>query len=275
MSQNIFPPLIFSDWQPTLTTLQNYAQVIGKIRRTLTPAQRHWAHVSLRVGTTGLTTSSIPAGSLTFDLTLDLTNHNLVITTSRGHRWQSKLHGQSVAVFCEEALATLAQLNIHPDIDRNLFIDTTPSSYRIADVQRYWQAISQIDAIYKQFKGTLRGETSEVQLWPHHIDLAFLWFTGRSVPGIDPEDEENADEQMNFGFSPGDEGIPEPYFYIITYPTPDGLLETPLPKDATWNTTGFTGALMKYKALAEDDNPQEKLLEFLRIVQQAGAKLMK
>lgn len=275
MTQNIFPPLSFLDWQPTLTTLQGYAQVIGKIRRALTPAQRHWSHVSLRVGTTGLTTSPIPAGTFTFDLTLDLTIHEIVIATSQGHRRQSTLHGQSVAAFCEETLAALAHLNIQPDIDRSLFTDTTPGSYQIADVERYWQAISQIDAIYKQFKGTLRGETSEVQLWPHHIDLAFLWFSGRLVPGIDPENEENADEQMNFGFSPGDEGIPEPYFYITAYPTPEGLLKTPLPKDATWNTAGFTGALMKYQVLVGVDNPADKLLNFLRTVQQAGAKLMK
>ena len=275
MRHNDFPPLSLSAWQPTLTTLQEYAKVIGKIRRALMPAQRHWAHVSLRIGPTGLTTWPIPAGSRTVDLTLDLVNHKLVITTSDGHQWHSPLIGQPVTTFCEETLAALAQLDIRPDIDRSLFTDTTPGSYQTADVERYWQVLSQIDAIYKEFKGTLRGETSEVQLWPHHIDLAFLWFSGRLVPGVDPDDEENADEQMNFGFSPGDGGIPEPYFYITAYPLPDGLTDSPLPGDAYWHTEGFTGAILKYESLVNDDEPGETLLGFLRTVQQVGSALMR
>jgi hypothetical protein len=101
-----------------------------------------------------------------------------------------------------------------------------------------------------------------------------LWFSGRLIPGVDPADEENADEQMNFGFTPGDGGIPEPYFYVTAYPRPDGLLDTPLPADAVWHTAGFTGAVMPYQALVGAEQPDQKLLTFLRTVQQAGAKLM-
>ncbi len=275
MSGENFSPLSSQDCQSTQKTLQVYAQVIGKVRRALMPPQRHWAHVSLRVGTTGLTTSPIPTGSITFELLLDLTTHKLVITTSRGDQWQTPLYGQSAATFCEETLAALACMGIYPEIDRSLFEDTSSQPYHRAEVERYWQALTQIDAIFKQFKGKLRGETSPVQLWPHHIDLAFLWFTGRLVPGQDPENEEYADEQMNFGFSPGDDTITEPYFYITAYPTPEGLIDTPLPDDAVWNTEGFSGALMMYKSLVTANDPEEKLLNFLRTVHQAGAELMK
>ena len=210
MSNHSFPSLATVEWQATRDTIQVYAQVLGKVRRVLTPAQRHWAHISLRAATTGLTTTPIPAGPITFDMLLDFTTHQLVITTSRGEQWRKPLNGQSAAIFYEDTLATLDSLGIQPDIDRSLFGDTTPGDYDPVHASRYWQALSQIDAVFKQFKGTLRGETSPVQLWPHHIDLAFLWFTGRLVPGIDPNDEESADEQMNFGFSPGDEAFPSP-----------------------------------------------------------------
>jgi hypothetical protein len=208
-------------------------------------------------------------------MTLDLTAHKLVIVSSRGEQWQKPLSGQSSAAFCEEALAALAGLDIHPEIDRSLFNDTTPGAYDRDAVTRYWQALSQIDPIFKQFKGELRQETGPVQLWPHHIDLAMLWFSGRLVPGVDPTDEESADEQMNFGFSPGDGGIPNPYFYITAYPRPDGLTNTPLPADAYWHTQGFTGAILMYEALVTASQPKEKLLTFLRTVQQAGANLMR
>ena len=275
MGQNIFPPLPLSEWQPTLTTLQTYAQVIGKVRRAMTPPHKHWFHVSLRVSATGLTTTAIPAAAKTCELTLDLTAHRLVINTSRGEQCQLPLRGQSAAAFCKETLVALAQFDIHPDIDKSPFSDTTPGAYDREAVERYWQALSQIDAIFKQFRGELRQETSPVQLWPHHIDLAMLWFSGRLVPGQDLADEESADEQMNFGFTPGDEGIPDPYFYITAYPLPDDLTDTPLPADAEWHSEGFTGAVMMYEALVGVDDPAEKLLDFLRTVQQAGAELMK
>jgi len=275
MSQNNFPPLSLSEWKPTLETLQSYAQVIGKVRRAMTPPHKHWFHVSLRVSATGLTTTAIPAGSKTYELTLDLSAHRLTANTSRGEQWQLPLRGQSSAAFCEETLAALANLGIQPDTDKSLFSDTNPGVYDREAVERYWQGLSQIDAIFKQFKGELRQETSPVQLWPHHIDLALLWFSGRLVPGQDPDNEEYADEQMNFGFSPGDEGIPNPYFYITAYPLPDGLTDTPLPEDAYWHTKGFTGAVMMYETLVGADDPAEKLLNFLQTVQKAGAELMK
>lgn len=275
MAQTKFPPLIPANLTPTHNTIRGYAQVLGKIRRALAPKQKHWWHVSLQAATTGLTTTPVPVGDFTFALRLDFTTHQLVIQTSRGEELRWPLRGQSVATFCEQTLAGLAGFGIYPDIDRNPFTDTTPGTYNPEVAEQYWQAFSQMDSVFKQFKGELRAETGPVQLWPHHMDLALLWFSGRLVPGQDPKDEENADEQMNFGFSPGDEGVPEPYFYITAYPTPNGFATTPLPDDAYWHTEGFTGAILKYASLIEAEDPADKLLTFLRTVQQAGAGLMK
>jgi hypothetical protein len=275
MSTNTFPPLSLADWQPTLTTLQNYAKLIGKVRRAFAPRQKHWFHVSLRINAGGLTTTAIPVGDKTFEMQLDLTAHRLVITSSRGERWDAPLTGQPAAQFRDEALASLKLMGIEPDIDHSLFDDNTPGTYDRAAVERYWLALSQIDGLFKQFRGELREETGPVQLWPHHVDLAMLWFSGRLVPGQDPANEEYADEQMNFGFTPGDDSIAEPYFYATAYPTPDGLTDTQLSGDAYWLTEGFTGAILPYASLVEATDPANTLLTYLRTVQQAGAALMK
>ncbi|GAB4428290.1 MAG: DUF5996 family protein [Anaerolineae bacterium] len=275
MKSNSFPPLPLTGWRPTLETLQDYARLIGKVRRAFAPRQKHWFHVSLRVNATGLTTTAIPAGDKTFEMQLDLTAHRLVVTSSRGERWQSPLGGQSPAQFRDEALAALALMGIAPEIDRSLFDNDSAGQYDRAAVESYWLALSQIDALFKQFRGELREETGPVQLWPHHIDLAMLWFSGRLVPGQDPANEEYADEQMNFGFSPGDDTIPEPYFYATAYPTPNGLTATRLPGDAYWHTTGFTGAILPYQALVTAAEPASVLLTYLRTVQQGGAAQMR
>ncbi|MEM7348946.1 MAG: DUF5996 family protein [Chloroflexota bacterium] len=275
MSGYQFSSLPLSDWEATRDTIQVYAKVIGKIRRAQAPRQKHWWHVALTVGTTGLTTLPTAADGQTFEAVLDLVNHKIVITTSRGDQWHKPLHGQSAATFRDEALAALAAMDIHPDIDQSLFDDTTARTYDRDAAERYWQTMSQIDAIFRQFQGELRGETGPVLLWPHHIDLAMLWFSGRLIPGQDPDNEEYSDEQMNFGFSPGDESIPDPYFYITAYPTPDGLTDTPLPADAQWGSDGFSGAVMMYEALVGAEASDEKLLDFLRTVQRAGSSMMK
>jgi Family of unknown function (DUF5996) len=270
-----FATLPLDEWRPTRDTIHGYARVLGQIRRVLSPRQRHWGHVSLSVAAAGLTTTPIPAGPITFDLLLDFTLHGLVITTSRGERWCKPLRGQSAAALYEETLAALGVIGAHPSVDASLFSNNVPGAYDVRAVEKYWQVLSQLDGILKRFKGELRGETSSVQLWPHHFDLAMLWFSGRHVPGVDPEHEDDADEQMNFGFTTGDETIPEPYFYVTAYPLPGDLFNEPLPDGAVWHSQGWQGAVMRYAVLAGSDDPEEKLLSFLRVVQQAGARLMK
>jgi len=275
MSDSNFPPLLLSEWQTTRDTITVYAQVIGKIRRALTPHQKHWWHVSLRVASSGLTTTPIPAGDKTFELLLDFTHHRLLLTTSHGERRDFPLTGQSAKAFKDETLAALAELGFEPQIDEDLFNNDSAGTYDKVAVFIYWQALAQIDAILKEFSYGFRGESSPVQLWPHHFDLAVNWFSGRLVPDQDPGDPEWSDEQMNFGFSSGDGGIPNPYFYITAYPVPEGLTNTELPKDAYWQTEGWTGAVLPYEVLVNDSNGKARLLSFLRTVQKAGSEQMR
>jgi hypothetical protein len=165
-------------------------------------------------------------------------------------------------------------MGITVEIDRSLFADESPRVFEAAVARNYCQAAISIDRVLKQFKAELPGETSPVQLWPHHFDLALLWFSGRKVPGVDPADEENADEQMNFGFSTGDEGMPEAYFYITAYPWPAGITDAPLPPGAVWHTKSWKGALLRYESLVGMEQPEEKLLAYLRAAYQAGSNLM-
>ncbi len=278
MSHATFPTLTLADWQSTRDTLQIYSKVLGKIRRALTPPQKHWWHISLRAVPNGLTTTAIPisdADEATFELLLDLLQAQLVLTTSRGQSWHMPLTGQSAKEFCDTTLAALAQMGISVDIDRSLFAAETPGVFDAAAVKNYYQALVSVDRVLKQFKAELPGETSPVQLWPHHFDLAMLWLSGRKVPGVDPADEENADEQMNFGFSTGDEGISAPYFYITAYPWPTDITAAALPTGAIWHTASWKGALLMYESLVGADQPEAKLLAYLRAAYQAGSNLMR
>lgn len=273
MTPKMFPPLPLKEWQATRDTVQGYAQVVGKIRRAMTPHQRHWFHVNLRTAALGLTTTPIKTGNIAYELLLDFTGHQLVISTSTGDWAEVDLDGQSAQEFCEEVTRALDEMGIAVPIDSEQF-DDEDGTYDPDYVEDCWQVLSQIDLVLKEFLGQLRGRKGPVSFWPHHFDLAGLWFTGRLVPGQDPNDEEMADEQMNFGFSTGDEGIPDAYFYITAYPWPDGLENTTLPAPARWHAQGWKGAVMMYADLIAAENPRETLLNFLRTVQKAGAERM-
>ncbi len=274
MTESSFADLSLSTWRPTRDTLQGYSRLLGAIRRASSPRQRHWGHVSLLVAPEGLTTTPIPSDTGTFGLRLDLVDHKLQLLTSGGQSRERPLEGQSLARFTAETMAALKELDIQPKVDAEPFSDTSVGEWDRDAIARYWRALVQVDTVYKAFKGAQRQETTSVQLFPHHFDLAVSWFSGRLVPDQDPNDEEWSDEQMTFGFVTGDEGIEEPYFYATAYPEPEGFVGSQLPEEAYWNPTGFSGAVLPYAALEGSGQPRQLLSEFLRLAQEAGASRM-
>lgn len=94
------------------------------------------------------------------------------------------------------------------------------------------------------------------------------------MPGVDPSDEEAADEQMNFGFVTGDGSIADAYFYATSYPVPTRWTELALPQGAYWHTEGWSGAVLPYSVLIGSSDPLDLLLEYLRSVRAHGAGLM-
>ena len=267
-----FEPLPLPQWIGTRDTLQGYASVLGKIRRSLTPYQRHWWHVSLRVSASGLTTTPIPAPQGSFELGLDLTRHRAWFAASTGDRDTLALSGRPATELLDWAVHRAGVVGAEPSLERQDHPGEAGSYDRDA-AGRYFRALVRIDSALKSFGGALRGPTSPVQLFPHHFDLSMNWFSGRLVPGVDPEDEESADEQMNFGFSTGDGYVPDAYFYATAYPLPEDLPRTDMPPGATWHTEGARMAVLPYTELLGEAG-DEPLRSFLTTLQQAGARLM-
>ena len=79
-----WPPLPYREWEPTKQTLHRFVQVAGKIRMALTPPRNHWWHVTLYVGTRGLTTGPMPHGDIDVEIAFDLLDHRLRVITSDG-----------------------------------------------------------------------------------------------------------------------------------------------------------------------------------------------
>ena len=268
-----FPALAPSDLAPTLTTLHEHARVLGAIRRSLTPRRRHWSHVTLRLTATGLTTTPIPVPAGAVDLTLDLLDPATVLQSSDGRRERLPLREISPAEHFEVLSQLLESFGAKPDPGGADFSEEV-GSLDAGVARDYHQVLSRLDLTLKRFAGELRQETSPVQLFPHHFDLATSWFSGRLVPGEDPGDEDASDEQLTFGFAPPDSVIARPYVYVTAYPKPDGWGEAELANPGRWHTEGFHAAILRYDDLLEFEDPEGTILAFLRAVHRDAAGLM-
>lgn len=284
LSEMELPPLPLLQWQDTKETLHRYAQVVGKVRMELSPPRNHWWHVTLYVTPRGLTTGPIPHSAGTFDISFDLLENRLAVTTSEDGQFSFALHDLPVAEFYSRLIGGLGSLGIDVAINTRPFDlddqhtleeNTIHSTYDGGYVQRYHQVLAWTDMVFKEYAGRFNGKQSPVHLFWHSFDLAVarISATRASLPDdVDPVTREAySHEVISCGFWVGDQNVREPAFYSYTAPEPEGLTDQPLsPEAASWQEGGT--ALLTYEAVRNSDSPKDTLLEFVQSAYEAGAK---
>ena len=254
ITKNTFPILEYEKILSTRDTIHSYARLIGTIRANMTPQQKEYWHISLRAGPQGFRTTPIPnEDGSTFEISINLLSHRLEISTSTGHNRNIPLNGQSVSQFSNVVLSTLETMGIKPHIDLEKFSDKSDLDYDPAIASEIFKSYSLIDILFKTFKGTISFETSPVQLWSHHMDVAFTCY---------PPNNDNMD-QIAFGYLTGDTSVEEPYFYITVYPELEDISRIKLIDNAYWHTDEWQGVVLKYYDLIKTDNPGEVLMDHL------------
>lgn len=257
-----FPALDAGSIAETRNALQSYSQVLGGWLKACRGKRKHWWHASLRPSLTGLTTGVVHAGA-SFELELDLRKSLLHGRTSDGASFSEELHGQSAG----ELNRSIGHFLSGNGVDDNCvsavgdFSDTEFRDYLAEQARNLAHVLNSVSGTMVEFQARVREETSPIQVWPHHFDLSMLWLPGEKIVGQDPENEENSDKQLNFGFTFGDEVIAEPYFYVTAYPLPDGFPSLRLPNGTSWLTEGFHGAVLRYRTLIESSDPGGYLLD--------------
>lgn len=277
MNNFLFPAFYSTEFKKTKDQLQSYSRLLSDIKSKYTPHQKNWEEFSLKIYAKGLTTTPIPVvvneKIETLDLNLNLIEHQLKIFCGSS-RLSIPLFFQSFKSFSVELVTLLNELGIEYNIDIKKFDQVSFSEYDKQTAATYWDTLKQIYFIMQEFKGSLMEETSNINFWPHHFDLSMLWFSGRLIPEQDPLDWDYSREQMNFGFSAGNEKINVPYFYITSYLFNEELLSEKLPHNAYWHTEGWKGAILKYSELVDSKNPKAVLLEVFNEVLSLNKKLI-
>ncbi len=271
-----FPSLDDPGVSVTRDAMHAYSKILGDWLKACRAPRKHWWHTSLRPSLLGLTTGVVHADT-SFELELDLRSDALRCSTV-GSRADIPLNGRPPAELAQEierflASAGLDDRAVPPNRDHGS--EGFPG-YASEQAGKLAGALNACSAALTTFRAGVREETSPIQLWPHHFDLAMLWLPGDKIPDKDPDDEENADKQMNFGFTFGDQSIPEAYFYVTAYPLPDAFNGLEMPVGTEWRTEGFTGAVTRYRTLQQLEDPQGYLLSLWKRLLAAGrAHLMK
>jgi Family of unknown function (DUF5996) len=251
-----FPVLNYEKIYNTKKAVDYYSKFVGAIRANMTPEQKNYWHISLHSGPQGFRTTPIPNDDgNTFEISLNLISHSAKISSSTGNVRSIPLKDRSISAFSNELLSVLETLNIKPDIELEKFQDNSELAYDKNIASDIFRSYSLIDILFKTFKGTITYETSPVQLWPHHMDIAFTCYPG-------PENKKI--EQIGFGYLTGDETVQEPYFYVTAYPEIEDISDIALIKDAYWNPDGWQGVVLKYGDLIKTNNPSETLMTHLQ-----------
>ena len=279
------PDIPYAAWRDTKDTLHLFAQQVGKVKLACTPPQNHWWNATLAVDARGIASGRMRSDGVGFDLGFDLIDHVLIARTDRGDVESFQLRdGLSVASFHEQLFSMLAGLGLDVTIVPTPFgvpmttpfaADIEHHSYDTDFVHRYWEALSWIDWVFREFGGWFCGKTSRVHLFWHSLDLALTRFSGRRAPVVASLDAVTAEayshELISFGFWPGDQSTPQPTFYSYTAPQPEGLTDEPLAGGAQWVDTG-NGSLaqLPYDVVREAADPRVALLAFLQSAYEAG-----
>ena len=279
-----WPALPYQEWQPTRDTLHMYTQVVGKLRLALSPFEPEWGNVPLYVTARGLTTSPVTCGDVAFDAEFDLLGHELVLRVSDGGLERIPLRPRAVADFYADVLGALARLGIDVTISAvpsevanpiPFAEDREHHSYDAGQVTRFFQVLSRVDRVFKEYRAPFVGRTSLVHFFWGSFDLAVTRFSGRRFPpppgaGVIERYASDA-EQICAGFWPGNEQHPAAAFFAYAAPRPDGIETAAIvPDAAAWNDQ-IGEFLLSYDAVREAPDSRRAILDFLESTYAAGA----
>jgi hypothetical protein len=286
-----WPSLPLEAWEETFATLHRWTQIVGKIRLVQTPWINHSWHVPLYVNARGLTTSPIPHGDRTFEITLDFLEHQLLILTSEVQRETLPLQPQSVAAFYAALLGKLDELGFGVSIHGrpNELEDATPfaedrthASYDRECVTRFWRILLQSDRVFQRFRAGFIGKCSPIQFFWGSFDLAVTRFSGRMAPmhpgGIPhlPDwvvREAYSHEVSSVGFWPGGGPHPFPLFYSYAYPEPEGYATAAVQPEGAFYSRDLREWVLPYDAVRQAVSPDDALLAFAESTYHAAADL--
>jgi len=257
----MFEPLELTAWRETRDTLQKYCRLVGAIREVLSKPIPHSLHTNLLICRKGFTTSSIPKNlsspDQTFEIIIDLIYQRLRIESNYREPLYIALTGQSLNALCDESCSLLVDIGIRPPLERPSFLEGLRGKFDAKQIKAYWHTASKVNLIMKKIRSGLKGEITPVQLRPDDFTITFARYNDESGSNILDE------QQIEFGFSTGDEIIREAYFYVSAFPETEILEEFYGPETFVRSHGNLKITTLPLSKITNSTSPEEKILSFL------------
>jgi len=251
-----------------------YAQIVGKIRLALAPAEPEWAHVALYVSPLGLTTGAIPYKGRSFQIDFDFVGHSVDIVVSDGRCHSIPLLPRSVATFYRDLMGALAALDIDVKIwpmpvevpnPIRFTEDETHASYDPEAARTFASILVAVHAALEEHRAPFRKRHSRVQFFFGSFDLAYARYSGR--PATPPDQSvimrgAMDAEEVCVGFWPGDDRFPEPGFWCYAYPKPAGVEALAVEPAAAFWSEEMGEFMLRYEDVRRSDDPHAALRAF-------------
>ncbi len=287
---NQWPVLKFEELQPTLETLHQWLQIVGKIRLRSMPWQNHSWHAALYISAHGYTTNPIPYGSKVFQIDFDFEQHRLLIHCT-GHETQSiDLFSMTVAEFYRLVFQKLSALGIEikihgkpNEVDPAIPFqeNTTNHTYDPSAAHRLWLAMLRVNHVFHSFRSKFVGKCSPVHLFWGAFDLAVTRFSGKDAPlhqggmpnmPLEVMQEAYSKEVSSAGFWPGSKDFPSPAFYAYAYPSDPAFGQQNVLPEAAFYSEKMGEFFLKYEDVQNAEDPEGMLFSFLQSTYEAAAK---
>jgi hypothetical protein len=175
--------------------------------------------------------------------TINLKDHQIVITAGDTTRVFNLTEGptpQEVG----EAVAAIASdhgASIEPDASR--YDDDSSQEYNAAHAAAFLDVATSVADAFSRVNNGIDGEITGPHLWPHGFDIATEWYSDKMVD----YDGTPTSAQIAIGWYPAEDA----YFYANPWPFEDAWADVELPGNASWNTEGWYGALLRVSDVPE------------------------
>ena len=286
-----WPELNFAEIQPTIETLHQWIQIVGKIRLRSMPWQNHSWHTTLYITPTGFSTQAISYQGRMFQIDFDFKNHELLIQSSDAETLTMTLKPKTVADFYTELFEKLASIGIDVKIHNApnemepaipFAQNTVNKSYDPTAANAIWKAMLKVNGVFNKFRSEFIGKCSPVHLFWGAFDLAVTRFSGNPAPlhpGGMPNmplgvmQEAYSQEVSSAGFWPGSKDSPMPVFYAYAYPSDNKFGEQKVAPSEAFYSPEMGEFFLKYEDVQKSDNAEKMLFDFLQSTYEAAISI--
>lgn len=232
------------NWEATRSALHQVALVVSAIRVACSDALPNDLQFSVDVADGGLSTTELNVGG---ELRFDFATFTLIYEHDGKAAFTIDAIDYNQQSLMEAVLDEFMSLDIQIDPSKKHITHDSPFEIDIVLAQDYATVVDAVYTMLARFKAKLSGAMSPLVIWPHHFDMAFMWFATSNM-------DEHTDPHLAIGFAPFSDGIDRPYFYGYAWSKETGYVQVDVESPAKAITEGYTGLYAEYDILNKMDD---------------------